>query len=64
MKVEDLIICPLTQTVYIIEPNTKEEDIYKGYVATIPEYLLGRTIRCMYAAYNKKAKLPVLIVNL
>ena len=63
MKIEDLTVCHFTQTVYIIEPNTKGADMYKGYVANIPERLMNKEIRGMYAAYNGKEQIPILVVD-
>ena len=64
MVVEDLMICPLTQTVYINPPDVTKEKLYQGYVANIPENLFDRKVRCMYSAYNEKKQIPVLVVDI
>ena len=64
MKIEELIVCPLSQIVYIIEPSTKEADMYKGYLANIPKRLMNREIHCMYAAYAQDIKKPVLVIDI
>lgn len=64
MLIEDLVICPLSEIVYVIEPNKNEEDMYKGTIGAIPNRLMKKEITCLYSAYNEHENIAVLIINI